>query len=141
MGQFDYPDFTKKGAVSIFLSKIPYGQFEEGYFDENYGGEDDEEFNVFSYELGIGYYDHDFVEANGSVEGAHAVPIQQILAPCSFSGDWLKNALKSANEKEILEGYWAVLFFDLAFDPTKTKRLYEEKWSFLGVFGYDPQSV
>jgi hypothetical protein len=58
MGRYDGPHFrVDEDVVSVWIAKCSLAEIPDNYFEENYGGEDDEPFNDFSSDFGFGYCD------------------------------------------------------------------------------------
>ena len=133
MGMYDGPDFEceDKDVVSIWVAKCPAVQIPNNYFDENYGGEDDEPFNQFSTDFGFGFYDHDFVEPM-ALKGS--APLEKIL-DCSSYGKSFSNKATALSEIKNTEHVFLMYNFEYKAEVTS---IHENKYyKFIGVFGYD----
>jgi Immunity protein 22 len=136
MGRYSEYDFEDKERVSIWVAIVPWQQLPNEYFEEHYGGGDDEPFAQFSHEFGVGFYDHDFVSTNGSEESK---PLVNLLGPCSYSSSFLEPALAEARRRGLDKTSFVFLLYDYDYDPEVTKVSRTAYMEFLGSFPYDSE--
>ncbi|MBI1891274.1 MAG: immunity 22 family protein [Burkholderiales bacterium] len=135
MGRYDGPHFhCEENLVSVWAAKCPISQVPDDYFEENYGGDDDDPFNQFSTDFGFGYYDHDFVEGAALEKSA---PIEQIIETASY-GQSFANDVKAGSEVKNTEHVF--LMYNFNYDPSVTGVRESKYYKFLGVFKYDPDA-
>ncbi len=137
MGMFDYPDYTARDddVASFWLAKYDLMRLPIDYFNENYAGGDDEEFNQFSHDFRIGYYDHDYQETACTDDGA-SKPITELL-----QGSWASSYRNAVSEAAMLRDYietsliW--IMFHFRYDPSISGAIETDDLLFLGNFPFN----
>ncbi|GAA4468812.1 immunity 22 family protein [Novipirellula rosea] len=137
MGMFDYPDFTARDddVASFWLAKYDHTRLPDDYFTENYGEDDDEEFNQYSHDFRIGFYDHDYQETACTDDGT-SKPIAELLR-----GSWASSYRNAVSEAAKARGYietsliW--IMFNFRYDPSISGVIETDDLLFLGVFPFD----
>jgi hypothetical protein len=138
MGMDDYPDYTAPGAnvASFWLAKVDWTKIPADYFTENYD-DDDAEFNQFSADFRIGWYDHDIQETSCTSDGSEK-PVFELL-----QGSWAPSYRDSVAHAATAAGYpntsliW--IMFKFQYDPVASGVSESDFLLFLGVFDYDPE--
>jgi hypothetical protein len=132
MSRFDGPHFDKEDSniVSIWASKVPNQEIPEDYFTDNYSEDDEEPFNQFSSDFGIGCYDHDFTENSRDYGDTN----EQKLMYASYGKSFCKEASLACDIQSVGTFY---LMYDFIYDP-KVTRINESKYfKFIGCFKFD----
>jgi hypothetical protein len=142
MGRYDGPYFAveDEDVVSIWIAKCSFAEIPENYFEENYGGEDDEDFNAFSADFGFGFYDHDLVETFCR-DDRNESDIAALVKPLSYSGSFLDSVISTAKRLKIDKTSFVFLLYNFKYDPKVTKTQESQYMRFLGVFPYDRKSA
>ncbi len=137
MGMYDGPDFETDEIeiVSIWVSKCNLNDIPDDYFEENYGGEDEESWNDFSSEFGFGYYDHDFVETY-FIDDGEITHIKNLLEPLSYSDTFIDSAINAAIEKNLAETSFVFLIYNFEYSSKITGITESKYMSFLGAFPF-----
>jgi hypothetical protein len=138
MARWSVYEFESKGIISIWVATVPRSRIPDDYFEEHYGGEDDEPFTQFSEDFGFGFYDHDFVDTNGVTD--RPKPIERLLGECSFSASYLAEAIAAANQQGLDNSEFVFLLRDIAYMPEVTGVSRSPYMAFLGRFRYEPKS-
>jgi Immunity protein 22 len=138
MARFSVFDFEKKGRVSIWVAIVPWTQLPKEYFEEHYGREDNEAFTQFSEDFGFGFFDHDFVDTNGSKE---TKLLEELLGECSFSSSYLGEAVAESNKRGLTKTSFVFLLYDIEYQPETTKVSRSSYMEFLGSFRFDPKAT
>lgn len=96
VSRYGPPHFNKDGYVSIWVAVVPLSKIPDDYFKERYG---DEEVTLTKFygDFGFGYFDHDFMDTNGSKESA--MPIEKLVGACSFSSSYVEEAVAHAKKR------------------------------------------
>ena len=133
MGKFDGPHFycENENVVSVWVAILPLNEIPDDYFEEDYGGDDEDPFNEFSSDFGFGYYDHDFVEAN-TLESCS--PINEILKECAYGNSFAEAAYQSS---DIKNSEHVFLMYNFNYDPEITGITRSKYYKFIGVFSYN----
>jgi hypothetical protein len=133
MGRYDGPEFEceDEDVVSVWVAKCPILEIPNDYFDEDYGGDDDDPFNQFSSDFGFGYYDHDYVEPN-TLKGY--APLDKIIEASSYGKSFSQQALQASDIKETEHIF---LMYNFKYDPKVTGINESKYYKFIGVFKYD----
>jgi hypothetical protein len=135
MARFSVYEFEKKDIVSIWVAIVPWDQLPSVYFKEHYGRDDDEPFTQFSDDFGFGFFDHDFVDTNGSP--GQPEPIERLLGQCSFSSSYLQEATAEARKRGLGRTQFVFLLYDIEYQPKTTNVWRSSYMAFLGSFRYD----
>ena len=131
MGKFDYKDMgTEEEIVSVWVAKCNPIDIPDDYLDENYGEDDDEEFNQFSADFKIGYYDHDFFEPVGLMG---VLSLEEILKTASYGSSFSKQV---AEISSIKESEYILLMFNMKYDPEITQVTENKYFKYIGNFKY-----
>lgn len=138
MGRYDGPDFEveDEDVVSIWAAKCALADIPDDYFQENYGGEDDEPFNPFSTDFGFGFYDHDFVETY-CMDDWRIVPIAELIEPLSCSSSFRDAAVRRAEDIGVGRSCYVFLLYNFKYDPAVTGVQESAYMRFVGVFPCD----
>jgi hypothetical protein len=138
MGRYDGPHFEveNEDVVSIWAATVTLAKIPSDYFEPRYGGEDDEPFNPFSDDFGFGCYDLDFVDTNG-VDDGRLVPIEELLAPVSYSASFRAAAAQQAQQLGVGQTCYVILLYNFKYDPAVTGVRENKYMRFIGVFPYD----
>ena len=113
--------FEKDGVVSIWV----------GLKDN---ADDPEDLDVLQDLCGVGYYELDNQEAN--CFDFRRVTLQELLEEISYSKSFMKEALDTAQNKELSEALWVTVQFDFEYDPSRVNRKIADDPVFLGSFTY-----
>jgi hypothetical protein len=127
-------DFDEEGIVSIWAGIVPLDEIPDDYFEERYG-DDDIPLTKFYEDFGFGWFDHDFVDANGSTQGPKS--IERLIGECSFSSSFLKPAVEQARSLGIEMTQQINLLYDFAYDPGRSGTSKSAYMQFIGSFPYD----
>lgn len=130
----DLYELEGKGYVSIWVGNFnSFEEFDE-YMVEKIGEDDDAStpINRFSADIGFGFYDHDFQEADFFGE---KMSVRELLAPFSNADSFLENAAQAADKLQIEQANSAILLFDYNYDEKKMSALAPIK--FVGSFPYE----
>jgi hypothetical protein len=138
MARFSVYEFEKKGNVSIWVAIVPWDQIPDAYLEERYGRDDDEPFTQFSEDFGFGFFDHDFVDTNGSPGQPES--IERLLGQCSFSSSYLEEATAEARRRGLERTQFVFLLFGIEYQPKMTNVWKSPYMEFLGSFQYDPNA-
>ena len=134
VSRYGPPHFNKDGFVSIWVAVAPLSKIPSDYFDERYG---DEEVTLTKFygDFGFGYFDHDFVDTNGSKGRAQS--IEKLIAACSFSSSYVEQAAAEAKRRGLEKTQYVVLLYDFKYDPKQTKITENSYMAFIESFPYD----
>jgi hypothetical protein len=122
------PGQEKGNRVSIWLATaVP----PDNYFVENCT-DDNQPFNQFSADFGIGFYDHDFVEVNDS----GFKPVEYLLSGHSYANTFLQSALAEASKRGMKDAYGALLMYNIDYNPNRNGKERSDYLQFLGCFDY-----
>ncbi len=130
--------FDKKYKVTAWVSKVPYADIPDDYFEETFFKNNTRAKNQWTNNFKIRYFKPDQIETNGSYEGLK--PIKEIAGACSFSLSYIDNLMSKAKKKNLLEISWLVLLFDFEYS-TKTTGVEKDQYlTLLGAFNYDDEA-
>lgn len=126
-------DFEKDGFVSIWIGNFSSREALENFLAESIS--DDYEItqpiNNFSEDIGIGFYDHDFQEADYYDE---PVSIEKLLSQFSYIESFIDAVKKESEKDELEKTNTAILLYDYDFrelDMSNSKFL-----TFVGAFPF-----
>lgn len=125
-------DWEKEGYVSIWVGDFADADEFDNYMEEIIGEDDsiDKPINEFAEEIGFGFYDHDFQEAEFFDDKKS---IRELLLPFSDSESYREEAVIAANRQKINQANAAILLFDCNY---KQKTSENAKVKFLGSFSH-----
>lgn len=126
-------DFEKEGFVSIWIGSFSSREGFEDFLEESIS--DDHEItqpiNKFSEDIGIGFYDHDFQEADYYDE---PVSIEKLLSQFSYIESFIDD-VKNESEKDGLEkNNTAILLYDHDFSELHMSN--SKFLTFVGAFPF-----
>ncbi len=125
----------RAGFVSIWTGNFPSRDAFDRYFEEHIGEDEDavkQPLNRFAHDIGFGYYDHDYQEADFSDQGETA--LAELFAPFSYSSSYLSQMAAAAAQFGIIQANTAVLLVDCHYQgETRT----DSPLKFLGAFPYN----
>ena len=106
-------DLKRDGYVSVWFGNFDSESEFEAYIFEEYGKGGDLPLSKFAEDSGIGWYDHDFREAEFSQQGV--VSVRKLLLGTSSSNSFIDNVIAKAKEKDIEEANSFFLLFDFDY--------------------------
>lgn len=110
----------QQGRVCLDLGCVaPLSHILDDYFEERYGDED-VTLTKFYGDFGFGYFDHDFMDTNGSK--GRAKSIGKLIGACSFSSSYVEAAVTQAKQRGLEKTQYVVLLYDFKYDPKPTTR-------------------
>ena len=130
--------FSKKNKVSVWVSKHPYADIPDDYFEEFFSKNNTRARNTWSDNFKIRYFKPDEMETNGAVNGTR--PIRDVVGECSFSTSFIDTLMSKATKKDMLEISWLVLLFDYEYSAKASGVESDEYLTLLGAFNYDDDS-
>jgi hypothetical protein len=137
VNRYGPPHFGKEGFVSIWVATVPLSQIPDDYFEENYGDEE-KPLTKFYGDFGFGYFDHDFMDTNGSKRTAKS--ISTLVGQCSYSSSFVDQTVGEAKRRGLDKTQHVILLYDFRYDPKKTKITKSPYMEFLGSFRYDSEA-
>lgn len=124
--------WEKEHFVSIWIGNFPSRDFFDDFFEE-YISDDHEAgspINVFSADIGIGFYDHDFQEAEFFEE---SLPVEKLLEQFSYADSFIEEVKNKLKTEKIGNVNVVILLYDSDFrDLPITNKLI----TFIGSFPY-----
>jgi hypothetical protein len=125
-------DWEKEGCVSIWVGDFADAEEFDNYMEESIGEDDSiaTPLNEFAEDIGFGFYDHDFQEAEFFEDKKS---IRELLLPFSDSESYCEEAVIAANRKNISQANAAILLFDCDYKPKTSEK---SKVKFLGSFSH-----
>lgn len=127
-------NLEKEGIVSIWVGNFNSQQEFDDFFEEKIIEDIEKPINKFSQDIEIGFYDHDFQEADYF---GKELSIEDLLAPFSYSYSFINEAVSTASEKDIYKANSAVLLFDCEYNGKISSKFLR----FLGNFEYDKDDL
>lgn len=127
-------DLEGKGFVSVWIGNFSSQEEFDRYFAEKIGESDSAAapMNNFAADIGFGFYDHDFQEADFNAQGS--LPVEDILDGFFNSDFYLREAVKAAEKLNLKEANAAVVLVDYKYaGQTKSRAPIK----FIGTFPYD----
>ncbi len=127
--------FSKKNKVSVWVSKHPYADIPDDYFEEHFSKNNTRASNTWSSNFKMRYFRPEDMETNGSQNGT--INIKQAAGECSFSCSYIDALMSKAKKKEMLEITWLILLFEYEYSA-KISGVESDKYvTLLGAFNYD----
>ncbi|HEX8734307.1 MAG TPA: immunity 22 family protein [Pyrinomonadaceae bacterium] len=126
-------DLEGKGFVSVWAGNFSSREEFDKFFEEEIGENDDASAppNKFAEDIGFGFYDHDFQEADFSDAGSQ--PLENLLDGFFHSDSYAAEAAERAKNLGITEANAAVVLVDYKYSgQTKT----DSPFKFIGTFPY-----
>lgn len=107
-------DFEKEGFVSIWIGNFPSRDFFDDFLKESISDdyEISEPINNFSDDIGIGFYDHDFQEADYYAE---PVSIDELLSQFSYIESFIDEVKQKSEIDGLGKANTAILLYDSDF--------------------------
>lgn len=134
MDKFDLKlKWEREGVVSIWLGNMDSEDDFEDYIEEQYE-DDDAPMSKFTEEFGLGWYDHDFSEADFK---DNPVPVEEFLSRNSYSSSFINEAVSAANNKGLENCGTKILLYNCEYDPATAPVSETQKLTFIGAFNYD----
>jgi immunity protein 22 of polymorphic toxin system len=133
VSRYGPPHFRKDGYVSIWVAVVPLSRIPDDYFEEIF--DDELPLTKFYGDFGFGYFDHDFMDTNGSK--GRASSIEKLIGACSFSSSYVAQAVEQATERGLEKTQYVVLLYDFEYDPKQTRITKNSYMEFIGSFPYD----
>lgn len=126
-------DLEGKGFVSVWTGNFSSQEEFDKFFEEKIGENDDSSvpLNKFAEDIGFGFYDHDFQEADFSEQGNQ--PIENLLDGFFHSDSYAAEAALAAKNLGITEANAAVVLVDYQYSG-QTKE--DSPFKFIGTFPY-----
>ena len=127
--------FETEGFVSIWIGEFPTESDRENHLRERYEEEfEDQPLAEWMGEFGIGYFDHDFMEANW--EGLTLRPIRELIGGCSYAATFIEAAVTAAERVKVRETQSVLLLYHFRYDPSLTHVRRGRFLQFLGAFPF-----
>lgn len=123
-----------EGVMSVWIGRFTSADAFERYLEELYD-DDEAPLSAFAADTQLGFYDHDFLEAE--YYGPDDVDVETMLRPLSFSRSFLEAVVSRASELA-MSGNAVLLLFD--HDYTLPPDVNSKTVHFVGTFPYDPDS-
>jgi hypothetical protein len=127
--------FTKKNKVSVWVSTVAYADIPDEYFEESYSKNDTRAKNQWSENFKIRYFNPEYLETNGSMEGT--IKVKQAAGECSYSSSFYEVLMSKARKKKISDITWIILLYETEYSAKLTSTAKDKYTSFLGAFDYD----
>ncbi len=131
-------DFSKKNKVSVWVSKFPYADIPDDYFEENFSRNNTRATNTWSDNFKLSYFNPDNMETNGAQTGT--VSTRQAAGECSFSCSFIDVLMSKARKKKLEEITWIILLFEYEYSPKLSGVEQDNYTTFLGAFTYDDEA-
>jgi hypothetical protein len=131
-------EFEKQNVVSIWVTIVPLNKVPQDYFEMR-DDDNDEAYTPFSEHFGFGWYNHDSVEANSVEAGPKS--FEQLIAECSYSPSFVKEAVAAAQEQKLDAAEGVFLLYDIDYRPKVTRVRKSPYMAYLGSFRYDPEGA
>ncbi|WP_250658043.1 immunity 22 family protein [Alkalimarinus coralli] len=131
-------DFTKKNKVSVWVSRQPYEDIPDSYFEERFSKNNTRASNDWSDNYRITYFKPENMETNGAEKGT--VFVKKAAGQCSFSQSYIDTLMSKAKKKDIDEITWIILLFDYEYSPKVSGVAKDGVTTFLGAFTYDDEA-
>lgn len=126
----------REGTVSIWLGNLSSEDEFENYVKEQYG-DDDSPISRFAEEFEIGWYDHDFIEAD-FIENKSSV--EEFLSGNSYSSSFINEAVSASKSKGFESCNTKILLYDNEYIPNDRTENETQKLTFIGAFAFDENS-
>ena len=131
-------DFTKKKKVSVWVSRHPYEDIPDEYFEETFSKKNTRATNMWSESFKLNYFNPESMETNGTQAGT--VEIKKAAGECSFSSSYIDVLMSKARKKKLENITWIILLFECEYS-TKLSGVEKDKYTtFLGAFTYDDEA-
>ena len=127
--------FTKKNKVSVWVSTNPYADIPDEYFEESFSKNNTRAKNQWSENFKIRYFNPEYLETNGSMDGT--IKIKQAAGECSYSSSFYEVLMSKARKKKISEITWIILLYETEYSTKLTSTAKDKYTTFLGAFDYD----
>jgi len=125
-------NWERSGTVSVWLGRFASEGDFESYMEEQYE-DDDAPISRFAAEFGLGWYDHDFLEADFRSE---PLPVEEFLSGNSYSSSFIADVVAAANRKVLESCNAKILLYDCAYESKTAPMSKTPKLSFIGAFPY-----
>ncbi len=113
--------FEANGIVSIWLGRQPICP-------------DDTNVDILQDLCGVGYYELDNQEISGA--GVEKSSIHELLMAISYSRSFANQAIQNASNLGLTDGFWLLVQFDFAYEPSRVVREIAVDPIFIGQFMY-----
>ena len=127
--------FTKKNKVSVWISTVPYAEIADEYFEESFSKNNTRAKNQWSENFKIRYFNPEYLETNGSMEGT--IKIKQAAGECSYSSSFYEVLMSKARKKKISDITWIILLYEMEYSSKLSSTAKDKYITFLGAFDYD----
>jgi hypothetical protein len=138
VSRYGGPHFQSDGYVSIWVAVASLSRIPDDYFEERYSDED-LPLTKFYGDFGFGYFDHDFMDTNGSK--GRGKSIDELIGACSYSSSFVEEAVAQAKRRGLEKSQYVVLLYDFKYDPKKTKVSKNAYMEFIGSFPYNKKAA
>ncbi|MEH6469019.1 MAG: immunity 22 family protein [Porticoccus sp.] len=128
-------DFSKKSKVSVWVSRHPYQDVPDVYFEETFSRNNTRATNSWSKNFNLQYFNPENMETNGAHEGT--VPIKKAAGECSFSSSYIDVLMSKARKKKLEDVTWIILLFEYEYSPKISGVDKDNYMMFVGAFDYD----
>ena len=138
MGRYDgtHFDVDDEKVISVWASTVPWDDIPDDYWEYNFDGSDDDPWNRFSSDFGFGYYDDDFVESYFDDPEKKMIPIEELIAPLSYSSSFLDAVTQRAKAIGLVTTSYVFLMYNFKYDPNVTGTEKSKYFRFVGTFPY-----
>jgi hypothetical protein len=121
--------------VDVWVGRFPSADAVDAYFEETYG-DDDRPISQFATDMGVRFYDHDFIERE-----FHDTPVSDlgaVLTEHSFSSSYLSEVIEAFRARQIGTFNTVLLVWNEEIENPSSVAQADYTLHYIGRFKCDP---